>query len=55
MGKFNEPLDPASGLTLLHYASFYGNVKAMRYILSTGQEAVEALLQKDVMQIGENC
>ena len=27
-----KPIDEVSGNTLLHYASYYGHIKAMRYI-----------------------
>jgi ankyrin repeat protein len=63
-----EPLDSNSGLTLLHYAAFYGSVKPMRYILgaisakSTGKTAGEILddcstylLRKDTIEDEDNC
>ena len=28
----DEPIDDVSGLTVLHYACLYGNIKALRYI-----------------------
>lgn len=32
MLTFEEPVEIESGLTIIHYACLYGNIKALRYI-----------------------
>ena len=54
------PLDINSGLSLLHFASFYGNIKALRYIfgrlsISNLDQMRHVLLMKDTIAIDDNC
>ena len=54
----DEIQDPASGLTFLHYAAFYGSVKPLRYIMSkfkTQDSLQKSLLKKDTIEGQENC
>ena len=55
--SISEPLESDSGLTLLHYACFYSNVKAIRYILSKcePESLRKLLLTKDNISLNEHC